>query len=79
MQNTLFNAHFILPKVKIMRKLGQYQAVEFNTTQIATLQFGSYLLHLPTFHLLGFCWDGHSRPKNRWDGAQQWNSGIIEY
>ena len=24
-------------------------------------------LHLPTFHLLGFCWDDHSRPQNRWD------------
>ena len=23
---------------------------------------GSFILHLPTFHLLGFCWDDHSRP-----------------
>ena len=32
---------------------------------------GSSLLHLPTFHLLGFCWDDHSRPHIRWDGSQQ--------
>ena len=31
---------------------------------------GSFILHLPTFHLLGFCWDDHSRPQNRWDGSQ---------
>ena len=31
---------------------------------------GSFIPHLPTFHLLGFCWDGHARPQNRWDGSQ---------
>ena len=32
--------------------------------------FSSFILHLPTFHWLGFCWDDHSRPQNRWDGSQ---------
>ena len=32
---------------------------------------GSFILHLPTFHLLGFCWDDHSRTQNCWDGSQQ--------
>ena len=31
---------------------------------------GSFVLHIPTFHLLGFCWDGHSGPQNCWDGSQ---------
>ena len=31
---------------------------------------GSFILHLPTLHLLGFCWNDHSRPQNRWDGSQ---------
>ena len=33
--------------------------------------FGSFVLHLPIFYLLGFCWDDHSRPQMCWDRSQQ--------
>ena len=32
---------------------------------------GSFVLHLPIFYLLGFCWDDHSRPQMCWDRSQQ--------
>ena len=31
---------------------------------------GSFVLHLPTFYLVGFRWDDHSRSQYWWDGSQ---------
>ena len=37
----------------------------------STRYTGSFVLHLPIFHLLGFWWDDHSRPQMCWDRSQQ--------
>ena len=42
---------------------------KFNNA-ISVLFVGSFVLHLPTFYLVGFRWDDHSRSQYWWDGSQ---------
>ena len=78
--SNIIKKHSLQAQSIIIWKDVKYQYMRSNTLSIPTHPLttsikwhrfiGSFILHLPTFHLLGFCWDGHSRPQNRWDGSQ---------